>query len=195
VPRPITIVALGGSLSPQSTTLAAARTALAGAAAAGARVALLDIQALALPMYDPALTPPPSVRHLVETVAAADGLIWASPLYHGTLSGAFKNALDWLELLSESEPAYLTDKVVALLATAGGTQGLQAINTMEYVVRALRGWTLPLTMPLGRAWDLFDDDGHPKDPAVAERLHAFGAELTRAAARMRTLSADAPASA
>ena len=61
-------------------------------------------------------------------------MIWASLLYHGTVSGAFKNALDWLDLLNDREPPFLTDKVVGLISTAGGVQGLQAINTMEFVV-------------------------------------------------------------
>jgi FMN reductase len=32
--------------------------------------------------------------------------------------------------------------VIGLMSAAGGTQGLQAINTMEFAVRALRGWGL-----------------------------------------------------
>jgi len=66
-------------------------------------------------------------------------MLWSSPLYHGTISGSFKNALDWLQLLGDRQPAYLTDKVIGLISTAGGTQGLQAVNTMEFIVRALRG--------------------------------------------------------
>ena len=45
-------------------------------------------------------------------------------------SGSFKNALDWLKLLGDRNPPYLTDKVVGLISTAGGMQGLQAVNTM-----------------------------------------------------------------
>jgi FMN reductase len=48
-------------------------------------------------------------------------LVWSSPLNHGTVSGAFKNALDWLQLLGDHEPPYLTDKVIGLVSTAGGT--------------------------------------------------------------------------
>ena len=51
-----------------------------------------------------------------------------------------KNALDWLQPLSQRDPPHLTDKVIGLINTAGGTQGLQAVNTMEFIVRALRGW-------------------------------------------------------
>ena len=72
-------------------------------------------------------------------------------MYNGTISGSFKNALDWLKLLGDRNPPYLTDKVVGLISTAGGMQGLQAVNTMEFVVRALRGWAVPL-VPIAQAW-------------------------------------------
>lgn len=188
----IKVVALAGSLSPDSTSLAAARVALEAARAAGASVEVLDLRALQLPMYDPEATEvPEAVKRLVEAVASADGLIWASPLYHGTISGAFKNALDWLQLLGDAEPAYLTDKVVGLVATAGGTQAVQAINTMEYVVRALRGWTVPLTVPVNRAWQAFGDGGRVQDAEVAERLAALGREVATAAGRLKRPAAVA----
>ena len=79
-----------------------------------------------------------AAAELIESCYAADGLIWSSPLYQGTISGALKNALDWLHLLGRRDPPYLHDKVIGLISTAGGTQGLQAINTMEFAVRALR---------------------------------------------------------
>ena len=67
-------------------------------------------------------------------------------MYNGTISGSFKNAVDWLKLLDDRTPPYLTDKVVGLISTAGGVQGLQAVNTMEFVVRALRGWAVPCVL-------------------------------------------------
>ena len=48
------VVGLGGSLAIHSTSLAALRVALEGAAATGATTELLNIKELALPMYDPA---------------------------------------------------------------------------------------------------------------------------------------------
>src|SRR5207249_10055705 len=128
---------------------------------------------------------PPAANELADAIHDADALVWSSPLYHGTIAGAFKNALDWLELLGKRTPAYLTGKPVGLVATAAGVQGLQAINTMEFVVRALRGWTVPLVVPIARAQDAFDADGRAKDERVAQQLDILGRELVAAAQRFR----------
>jgi FMN reductase len=52
---------------------------------------------------------------------------------------------------------------------------------MEFVVRSLRGWAVPLVMPIARAWQIFDEAGWPKDPAIEQQVRALGAEVVRAA--------------
>jgi len=174
------VIGLGGSLAQHSTSLAALKIALEGAAEGSATTELLDIKELSLPMYDPAITKTPeSVVKLCEAIHQADGLIWSSPMYNGTISGSFKNALDWLILLGDRQPPYLTDKVVGLISTAGGVQGLQAVNTMEFVVRALRGWAVPLVMPIAQSWKAFDKKGVPQQSELVEQLHALGREVAR----------------
>ena len=179
--RPIRIVGLGGSANPRSSTTAAMEAALAGAREAGAEVLSFDVQTLALPMYAYGMSTP-AAEAFATAVRGAQGMIWCSPLYHGSVSGAFKNTIDWLEMLAGDDPPYLTNKVIGLVATAGGDQALQAINCMENIVRALRGWTLPLTAPVARADAAFDADGAPRDPIVGERRRALGREVARAAA-------------
>src|SRR5258707_5160149 len=71
-------------------------------------------------------------------------------------------------------------RIVGLGGTAGGTHGLQAGNTMEFVVRALRGWAVPLVLPIPQAWQVFKD-GRVLDKRVEEQLRALGHELARAA--------------
>jgi FMN reductase len=176
------IVGLGGSLGTTSQSRAALLTALAGAEEAGAETELLDLRELNLPMYDPdGEAASESTCTMVEALYRADGLLWSSPLYQGSISGAFKNALDWLKLLSGRDPAYLTDKVIGLISVAGGTQGLQAINTMEFCVRALRGWAVPLVVPVPSAARAFDDAGQPTDEAVERQLKTLGSEVVRVA--------------
>ena len=184
--EPLRIVGLGGSLGTSSQSRAALVTALAGAAEAGADTQLLDLRELRLPMYDPddeAATE--STVRMVDSLHEADGILWSSPLYNGSISGAFKNALDWLRLLGDREPAYLSDKVIGLISAAGGAQGLQAINTMEFCVRALRGWAVPLVVSVSGAGRAFDDGGRPREEAVERQLKMLGAEVVRVADHFR----------
>src|SRR5438046_10207353 len=125
---------------------------------------VLDLREHDLPMYNhDADEPNDAAAHLIESCYAADGLLWSSPLYQGTISGALKNALDWLHLLGRRDGLYLHDKVIGLISAAGGTQGLQAINTMEFAVRALRGWAVPYMVPVAAAGRVFDAEGRILD--------------------------------
>src|SRR6202008_1005500 len=114
-------------------SLAALNVALAGAREYGASVQLFDLRELDLPMYVPGAPGPAAARRLCAAKYAAHGMLWSSPLYHGTISGAFKNALDWLQLLGDRTPPYLTDKVIGLISTAGGAPSLQAVNTIGLI--------------------------------------------------------------
>ena len=149
----IRVVGMGGSLAPVSASLVALKVALEGAATAGADTQLLDLHELDLPMFLPAAVPSESVARFCGVVYGAHGLLWSSPLYNGTVSGAFKNAIDWLHLLGDCRPPYLTDKIIGLISTAGGVNGLQAVNTMEFITRSLRAWAVPVVLPIPRAAD------------------------------------------
>jgi FMN reductase len=182
--KTLNIVGLGGSVASNSKSLAALQAALAGAEHAGAATRLLDIRDLELPIFNPENDEPTeSASELIETCHAADGLLWSSPLYQGTISGALKNALDWLHLLGDREPPYLHDKVIGLISTAGGTQGLQAINTMEFAVRALRGWAVPYVVPVAGASRVFDPEGRLRDEGIELQLETLGGEVVRVAER------------
>jgi FMN reductase len=183
----LTIIGLGGSLASVSRSRAALQLTLEGAATAGAETQLLDIRQLALPMYNPDDDEPTeAATRLIETCYAADGLLWSSPMYQGTISGAFKNALDWLHLLGDREPPFLHDKVVGLISAAGGTQGLQAINTMEFATRALRAWAVPYVVPVAAAASVFDAAGQVQNEAVELQLKTLGSEVVRVAQRFAT---------
>jgi FMN reductase len=162
---------------------------LEGAESAGAVTRLLDLRQLDLPMYNPEVAEVgEAASTLLESCYSADGLLWSSPMYQGTISGALKNALDWLHLLADRDPPLLHDRVIGLISTAGGTQGLQAINTMEFAVRALRGWAVPYVVPLSKVGRLFDEAGRIQDEAVEAQLAMLGSEVVRVA---RLFAADA----
>ena len=175
------IIGLGGSLSSNSTSLAALTATLAGVEKAGGSTELFSVRDLALPLYEPGMRVPQSIEQLCDAVEGCHGMIWSSPLYHESVSGAFKNAIDWLQHLAERDVPYLYGKVVGLVSTAGGVNGLQAINTMEFSVRALRGFAVPLVLPIPHAAAAFAEDGTVSDDRIAQQLDHLGEEVCRAA--------------
>ena len=52
-------------------------------------------------------------------------MIWSSPTYHGSVSGSFKNALDWL-ILSFDRDGRLADDAVADQLRALGAEVVRA---------------------------------------------------------------------
>jgi FMN reductase len=180
--RRLSIVGLGGSTARVSRSLAALKLALDGAEGAGAETELLDIRKLDLPMYDAdTREPTEAATRLIESCYAADGMLWASPMYQGTISGAFKNALDWLHLLGDRDPPYLSDQVIGLISASGGMHGLQAIITMEFAARSLRGWSVPYVVPVAAASRVFGKDGRVRDHSVGRQLQTLGEETVRVA--------------
>jgi FMN reductase len=186
VVRTVRVVGVGGSLRVASTSRTALQVALDGAAASGADVTPIWVRDLDLPLYSAEHAPSPAALRFADSVYDCDALIWSTPTYHGSVSGSFKNALDWLILLAERDPPYLSNKPIGLITTAGGVQGLQAVNTMEFIARSLRGWSVPLVLPVSQSWQSFDPDGHLKDEAVGAQLRKLGAEVVRAARQFQT---------
>jgi FMN reductase len=184
--QPVRVVGLGGSLRAASTSRSALQAALDGAAAAGAEVELLSIRDLGLPLYTAEHGPPQAALEFAEAVYRSDAMIWSSPTYQGSVSGAFKNAMDWLILLGERTPPYLSNKPIGLISTAGGVQGLQTVNAMDFIARSLRGWSVPLVMPVPQSRQSFDADGRLVSDAIGDQLRALGAEVTRAARQFQS---------
>ena len=186
--RKLRVVGLGGTLREDSTCLRALGKALAAAKGAGAETELLDLKELDLPMYQPGRPLEeygPNVERLVEAMRGADAMLWSTAAYHGTLAGATKNALDFAQFLAKDERPYLKDRVVGLIATAGGgTAGVNTLEAMIHVAHALRAVAAPLSASIGRSREAFDEDGNPRDGAVEKRLERLGRLVVEMAAKL-----------
>ena len=182
------VVGIGGTLRDGSTSLHALQRALAAAEEAGATTELLDLCELGLPMYEPGKPLEEfgeSVERLVEAMRGADAMLWSTAAYHGTIAGVTKNALDFAQFMARDEKPYLQDKVVGLVATAGGgAAAVNAINAMINVVHALRGVAAPLSAPVPQSWKVFDDEGNVNDEGVARRLESLGRLVVEMAAKL-----------
>ena len=140
------IVGLGGTLRERSYSRAALKETLRLAEARDAETELLDLRELDLPMYVPDLPVEgylpqhqAAIKRLLDSCRRANAMLWASPTYHGTVSGVFKNALDMIELLCDDEPPYLAGRAVGLIVVSDSN----TFATMSNAASELRAWLAP----------------------------------------------------
>ncbi|MGG4385686.1 NADPH-dependent FMN reductase [Priestia megaterium] len=132
----------------------------------------LDLSQLSLPIFtgEPHQYETEEVQELIEKIEKADGILLATPEYHGAMSGALKNAFDFLN------SAYFAHKPVALLAVSGGGKGgINALNNLRTVTRALYANVLSKQLVLDPA-DIVEKGTLRKN--AADGIHELVNELT-----------------
>jgi FMN reductase len=182
------IVGIGGTPRVGSTTDRALLIALEAAEEAGARTVFFGGAFLAkFPIYVPENRErTEEQRQLIEAVRSADGLIVASPGYHGGVSGLVKNALDLLEDLREDKRCYLAGRAVGCIITAHGWQTTgTALTALRSIVHALRAWPTPLGAALNTAEGIFDAAGTCTDQKAIEQLTIVGRQVAEFADKQR----------
>lgn len=125
---------------------------------------------------------PPAVAALRATVAAADGVVFCTPEYAGTLPGSFKNLLDWTVGGTE-----MTDKPAGWINVAAPGRGRGAVDSLRTVLGYVGAEALPaacIELPVHR--ETVGVDGTVADPAVrrllAEYWHTFAGAVSAQAA-------------
>jgi FMN reductase len=166
------IVGLGGTTRVNSSTEKALKVALEAAERLGAETVLLGASNLNLPLYAP--ESPHRCEHALDLVAQlrrADGVIIASPGYHGGISGLLKNALDYTEDMRTDERPYLEGRAVGCIVTAAGWQATATtLVALRSVVHALRGWPTPFGATINTMEPVFDANGGCLSSLLADQI-------------------------
>jgi chromate reductase, NAD(P)H dehydrogenase (quinone) len=142
--------------------------------------ATLDVRTIAgIPLYnadDEAATGmPPAVVTLKDAIAAADGLVLATPEYNNGIPGAFKNAIDWLSRPAADIARVFGGKPVAVIGASPGAFGtVLAQDAWLSALRLLgtRPW-FGGRLAVPQAGKVFDADGQLTDADTRERLRTF----------------------
>jgi FMN reductase len=171
-------------MNEKSITKMALSVTLKGAEEYGADTRLITLRDYKLVFYGEVDEKdyPPDVFRLREEIKDADGIIFGTPEYHGSMSGTLKNMLD---LMSQEQ---LEGKIVGLVGVAGGHTGaIQSLNTMRTIGRNMHFWVLPQEVSVADSSKTFNSDGAVTDPVIEQRLLNIGRQVVKFASLQRTV--------
>ncbi|MGA7975721.1 MAG: NAD(P)H-dependent oxidoreductase [Nitrososphaeraceae archaeon] len=98
---------------------------------------MIDLSEMELPIYNPNISSENDkiLTYVTREVIKADSFVLASPDYHGSMSGAMKNLLDyyWKEFAGKTF-GYIV---------ASHEKGLTVMDQMRTAVRQCYGWSMP----------------------------------------------------
>jgi FMN reductase len=175
------IVGIGGTTRAGSSSEKLLQFALARAREFGARTEVLAGADILLPIYAPESPErTDTARHFIEVLRRANGIVVASPGYHGSLSGLIKNALDYAEDMRGDVLPYFEGRAVGLIACAHGWQATGAtLGALRSIVHALRGWPTPLGVAINTGDGSFNKDDIGANPGTAQQLTILAKQVVQ----------------
>src|SRR5918995_7316464 len=162
------VLGVAGSIRQGSYSTRSLKIALEYAKKQGAEVRLVDLNTVVLPLYDPSAPASKEVEHTTEAIAWADAFILASPDYHGSISGALKNFLDYFY-------EEFAGKVFGYIV-ASHEKGLTVMEQMRTAVRQCYGWSLPYGISVNGPED-FNEVGEVVNSLLDKRLRMLARDL------------------
>jgi len=131
-----------------------------------------------LPLFDRTSDAHSEVQRLREWSTWSEAHVWISPEQHGSMTGVFKNQIDWLPL-SDGAVRPTQGRVLAVMEVSGGSQSFNAVNQLRVLGRWMRMFTIPNQSSIPQAWKEFDDSGRLRASAYRDRVVDVCEELFR----------------
>lgn len=186
--RPL-IVGVGGTLRPGSTSERAMLAALGRAGALGCETLAFGAGAMPCEPYDPTRADrSPQAAALIDALRRSDGVIIATPAYHGSVSGLVKNAIDFVEDMREDARVYFEGRAVGCIVCAEGPQAMGAtMATLRAIAHSLRGWPTPYGATINSRTKPFGSEGVDPDAAVIRACEMVAEEVVEFARMKRAM--------
>jgi len=189
---PVRVLVFAGSLRAASLNKKLARLAAELVREAGADATFVDLKDYPLPLYDGDLESasglPANARKLKDLFITHDAFIIACPEYNAGVTGALKNAIDWVSRQDGNESGVLPyeGKVVGLCSAAGGVLfGIRAMEMLQGILMNLGCLVVPKRLGVPRASQAFDAGDRLTDAGQVATLGAMVQQVIRLAAAMR----------
>ncbi len=141
-----------------------------------ANTILLDIAEYNFPVAEERFgkleQPPASINDAQRLLQNADAMVFVSPEYHGSYSGALKNFLDYFWVEFSRKPIG-----VASVST-GRFGGINASSEMQQLALSLGGFAMPLKLIVPAIHNAIDESGTVQDEFLNKNLNRFVSEFT-----------------
>jgi len=139
-----------------------------------ADVTFIDIKAYGLPVMTSRLfetkEPTSSLNEISKALSEADGIVFVSPEYNNSYSGAFKNAVDYFTKEWFHKP-------IGVVAGSNGRQaGINASNLMQLLVLAIEAFPMPYKLLVPELQNSLDEEGNPQNEIIARNIKKFISE-------------------
>lgn len=186
------VLAFGGSLRRDSFNQKLAAIAAAGARDAGAEVTLIALRDFPLPVFNQDIEDaeglPPAAKKLKQLFREHHGLLISAPEYNSSISGALKNAIDWVSRAeTDDEPPLVafTGKMASLCAASpGALGGLRGLVHVRAILGNIGITVLPDQVAVSKAHEAFRADGSLADEKQAAKVKKLGTQLAQHLAKL-----------
>lgn len=116
-------------------------------------------------------SPPIAVADLHTALDESDGLVFLSPEYNGSYSGALKNAVDYFR------PEFSKKPIGVATASSGKFAGINASHHLQTLVLHIGGYGLPRKWMVPDVEKSIAEDGTLQSETVAKELAGFAEEV------------------
>ena len=176
----VNVLGIAGSMRQGSYSTRALKMILEEAKKYNSESDMLELRKINLPLYDPSEDTSDGQssnndnvnNNVLETLTTAlkwaDAFVLASPDYHGSMSGAMKNFLDYFwEDFAGKTFGYVV---------ASHEKGLTVADHMRTAIRQCYGWSMPYNISINGEKD-FDSKGNLVNSALAKRIKMLARDL------------------
>ncbi|MHC5020457.1 MAG: NADPH-dependent FMN reductase [Planctomycetota bacterium] len=138
----------------------------------GVALTAFDPAGIALPFPGEG-DPPAEVLALRTAISDADGVVLATPEYHGSVAAKLKLIIENLGF-----PSALAGKPVALLGVAAGQIGaIKSLEQLRSICSHVGAIVLPGPVSVAGVQQAFDETGNCTDARVAKRVRGMATQL------------------
>lgn len=137
-------------------------------------VTFIDIKDHHLPVMEARLkdmnNPPSSLLTISKALDNADGIVFVTPEYNGSYSGAFKNAVDYFTKEWAKKP------IGICCSSNGRLGGVNASHHLQALILSIGAFPMPYKLLVNNLPNTLDEDGNPQDEHLVSSLAKFADE-------------------